>query len=358
MNIIEKSIEIILANQDSGGAYIASPNFSPYQYGWFRDGVYTAYAMDLYGYHQSAEKFFDWSANIIEKYSEKINRAVQDPDLVLRDYQDAVLHCRFTLEGDEIISGWSTHQLDGLGLWLWGIIQHCKAQGLNSIPEKWSPSISLIINYIGALWLYPCADCWEENDDQVHTYTLAALVGGLEAFQEFTQASHLNPEIERIKNFIAQQCLSPQGYYKKSVTQTIVDANLLGLVFPFKISSADNPNFLQTLAKIEEDLRVPGGGLKRYPGDTYYGGGEWILLTAWLGVIYIALGKNNKAVEIKNWIEGQADLNGLLPEQVVNNGQHKTFLQSWIKKWGQPAAPLLWSHANYLILCNNLNQAR
>jgi len=356
MNFVEKSIEIIQTYQDSGGAYIAGPYFSPYQYGWFRDGVYTAYAMDLYGYHQSAENFYDWGTKIIEKYSKKINRVIQDPELVLGNNHESILHCRFTLEGDEIIGGWSTHQLDGLGLWLWGIIQHCRARGLHSVPERWRPAISLVVNYIKAVWIYPCADCWEENDDQVHTYTLAALAGGLESYQEFTHSDHLNSEIEHIKQFIARQCLSPRGFYQKSVRQSIVDANLLGLVFPFKIITVDHPSFLQTLTVIEEELRVPGGGLKRFPGDTFYGGGEWILLTAWLGSIYCALGEIGKAVEIKNWIENQFDSNGSLPEQVVINVQDQTSLQSWISKWGPPAVPLLWSHANYLILCDNLNE--
>jgi len=71
MNFVEKSIEIIQTYQDSGGAYIASPYFSPYQYGWFRDGAYTAYAMDLYGYHQSAENFYDWGTKIIENTARK-----------------------------------------------------------------------------------------------------------------------------------------------------------------------------------------------------------------------------------------------------------------------------------------------
>lgn len=358
MNFIEKSIEIILNHQDQGGAYIASPFYPPYQYGWFRDGVYTAYAMDLYGYHQSAEMFFDWSVDIIDQYSQKIKRIIQNPGLAVGGKQEAIFHCRFTPEGDEIISGWSTHQLDGLGLWVWGIVQHSKTMGWASLPKKWRPLVNLVIEYLMVLWSYPCADCWEENDDQIHTYTLAAVIGGVEAFQDFTQTNHLECEVELIKEYIAQHCISPQGYYRKSVNNPDVDANLLGLVFPFNITNAKAPIFLKTLSVIEEVLRVPRGGLRRYPEDSYYGGGEWILLTAWLGLIFTALGENEKAFEIKTWIENQADKNGMFSEQVIMNVQNRTSLQDWIRKWGQPAKPLLWSHANYLILCNKLDEAR
>lgn len=358
MDLIEKSIKVILRYQDRQGAYIASPNFPPYQYGWFRDGVYTAYAMGLYDHHHSAEKFYDWSVRVIEKYAEKIREAAQDPEQALAGAQDSMFHCRFTLDGDEIISGWSTHQLDGLGLWLWGVVQHCRARGLTSIPDQWQSPVDLVLDYLKAMWPYPCADCWEENDDQIHTYTLAAIAGGFMAYGEFAGEDCLSGEVGRIKEYINRQCVSSRGYYQKSCSSLEVDANLLGLVFPFDITSPTNPKFQKTLEKIEQDLLVPGGGVKRYQGDTYYGGGEWVLLTAWLGLTYLREEHEDKALKIKDWIEAQADEKGFLPEQVVENVTGQPSLHAWIEKWGQPAAPLLWSHANYLILCHNLTQER
>jgi len=52
---------------------------------------------------------------------------------------------------------------------------------------------------------------------------------------------------------------------------------------------------VRSFAKIEADLRQ-GGGVHRYATDTYYGGGEWVLLTAWLGWYYTKIGANEKAL--------------------------------------------------------------
>ena len=37
--------------------------------------------------------------------------------------------------------------------------------------------------------------------------------------------------------------------------------------------------------RIREELHVPGGGVRRYQGDSFYGGAQWILLTASLGSV-------------------------------------------------------------------------
>ena len=65
-------------------------------------------------------------------------------------------------------------------------------------------------------------------------------------------------------------------------------------------------------------------GLHRYADDSYYGGGAWILLTAWLGSYYIdlatkrpdlAAGLQQKIHAYQSWIESSAGNNLNLPEQ-------------------------------------------
>ncbi|MFO7662332.1 MAG: glycoside hydrolase, partial [Chloroflexota bacterium] len=62
MTLWDRSIDIILENQSSSGAYLASPNFPTYHYSWFRDGAFIAYAMDIAGHHESAARFHEWAA--------------------------------------------------------------------------------------------------------------------------------------------------------------------------------------------------------------------------------------------------------------------------------------------------------
>lgn len=356
MSLIEMSIEIILDNQAPSGAYIASPNFPPYQYSWFRDGAFIAYAMDLYGQVESATQFFDWSSAVIQRYEKKIRWAVENPAKVLSNSRVNAFHCRFTTKGEEIRGGWSTHQLDGLGTWLWALTRHAAFLRESTIRPEWQTAINLVLAYISSLWRFPCADSWEENEDQLHTYSLAALAGGLQSYQDFKRDNSQEVRISQINKLIESVCISEDGYYKKSSQMKGVDANLLGLFFPFGVVKLDNPCFVRTLTKIEEDLRVPGRGLMRYVGDMYYGGGEWILLSAWLGYIFVQMGRNEQARQIKKWIESQADQDGFLPEQLTHVVQNKAMLREWESKWGPPARPLLWSHANYLILCHALKE--
>jgi len=48
-------------------------------------------------------------------------------------------------------------------------------------------------------------------------------------------------------------------------------------------------------------------------------------------------------------MEGAADLDGSLPEQVSRNLMVPGQFQYWTDLWGPVAKPLLWSHAMYLI---------
>ena len=72
MNLIQQSIRIIKKNQDASGAYIASPNFEIYHYSWLRDGSFIAYAMDRVEEYDSADRFYNWVAQVIEAREEKI----------------------------------------------------------------------------------------------------------------------------------------------------------------------------------------------------------------------------------------------------------------------------------------------
>jgi GH15 family glucan-1,4-alpha-glucosidase len=137
-----------------------------------------------------------------------------------------------------------------------------------------------------------------------------------------------------------------------------VDANLLWLAMPYNLVDVDDKRFAKTLAKIKRDIQYPGGGVYRYAADTYYGGGEWILLSAWLGWVYIELGQLDKARVLLNWIEVQAKANGELPEQVSEHLLDSSYHAEWEERWGRAACPLLWSHAMYLILESKLENLK
>jgi GH15 family glucan-1,4-alpha-glucosidase len=217
----------------------------------------------------------------------------------------------------------------------------------NDLPHEWHKAAGLVADYLAALWSRPCYDCWEEFPDKIHTYTLAAIYGGFKALERISGVDHKVTR-EEIKNFLMQQSVF-QETFVKYVGTTEVDANLLGLTTPYRLIQPDNQLMQATVARIRDDL-LKDGGLHRYRGDTYYGGGEWVLLTAWLGWYYTEVGELEKAHKLMGWVESQAGVNGDLPEQVSRNLNDPNYLEPWRSRWGNIAKPLLWSHAEYLIL--------
>jgi isomaltose glucohydrolase len=111
----------------------------------------------------------------------------------------------------------------------------------------------------------------------------------------------------------------------------------------------DDPQVVATIAAVEADLAGPGGGVYRYLGDTYYGGGQWLLLTSSLAWHLAVAGEETRARELNEWVRACALPNGDLPEQTTEHAQEAAMVDPWVRRWGPIATPLLWSHAMQLI---------
>ena len=136
----------------------------------------------------------------------------------------------------------------------------------------------------------------------------------------------------------------------RGATDERVDGSLLWLGVPFSVLPIDDPRMEATVEAVRRDLLRPGGGVYRYLGDTYFGGGEWILLACSLGWYEVVRGNADAALPIRDWARAQARANGDLPEQVSEHVQSSEMIEPWVERWGPVATPLLWSHAMYLIL--------
>jgi GH15 family glucan-1,4-alpha-glucosidase len=344
--LIERSLQIILENQSASGAFIASPNFPTYGYCWFRDSSYIAYALDLYGKHEAAARFHAWAASTINRRADTIQRALWKASAGQPLTDSDVLHTRYTLEGEEnITTAWENFQLDGFGTWLWALAQHQKLTG-RPLPDEWLGAARVTADYIEGLWNQPCYDCWEEFRGEIHLHTLAAIYGGLRAYADLS-GDRREDTILAIREFVFEKGQA-NGHWQKFLGNEQMDASLLGLSTPYRLVEPDHPIMRSTAEKIESDLCL--GGVKRYATDTYYGGGQWILLAAWLGWYWNEVGETEQARQLCHWIEAQADENGWLPEQVPVGLNNNAMYAPWLERWGAIANPLLWSHAEYLIL--------
>jgi isomaltose glucohydrolase len=137
---------------------------------------------------------------------------------------------------------------------------------------------------------------------------------------------------------------------------TRVDGSLLWTFVPYALAPIDVAIALTTIGRIRDELHLPARGVRRYRGDTFYGGAQWILLAASLGCVANAQGDTKLAEGLLAWIEASADDKGQLPEQVAGDVQSPHMLRYWRQRWGDTATPLLWSHAMHLVLLDDLGR--
>jgi GH15 family glucan-1,4-alpha-glucosidase len=60
---------------------------------------------------------------------------------------------------------------------------------------------------------------------------------------------------------------------------TLTSADSVGLLASFGLLDVNDTIYRNTVTRIRDELVVSGGGVRRYLGDTFYGGSEWILLS-------------------------------------------------------------------------------
>jgi GH15 family glucan-1,4-alpha-glucosidase len=213
---------------------------------------------------------------------------------------------RYTLDGERELSEWPKRQIDGWGLFLGTL----RRRG----SSRWDEPASHVARWLARVWDEPSVDWWEERSG-LHAATLWCVGNGLQS-----------DEIRRAALDHARDRL---------------DGSLLFVGTP------------ELVGWVEESLVSPGGGVWRNLDDEYYGGGEWLLLTAMLG-----LAKRERAEDCLRWIEAHARPDGELPEQAQDHLLRPDRYEPWVKKWGEPPSPLLWSHAMYLRLQHALRDRR
>jgi len=288
--LVARSVEIILEGQAASGAYAASPTFPQYRdFCWFRDGAFIAEAMSRMGETRSAERFFDWCAEIVR-----------------RD-RSGPWDSRYKLDGSiDPVAWWPHRQFDGLGLWVWAMENHVERHRVSS---RWSDAADATQIFLARHWPEPCHDWWEERSG-VHAATLGCIWAALRR-DEIASSVREAQERERL-----------DGSHAFLVVLGLADADVL--------------------VQIERAL-----GYHRHLDDEYYGGGEWPVLA---GLVGWARGMHGlDATPQLAWIESQAGGDGTLPEQ-AGEQLRPALYGRWVARWGPPARPLLWSHAMYLIL--------
>lgn len=144
------------------------------------------------------------------------------------------------------------------------------------------------------------------------------------------------------------------GHLSKWLGSAAVDASLAAVVGLLGVVPGGSDVGRATIAAIERDLAVDGG-VHRYLDDTFYGGGQWPLLSCMLGLAHVRAGDLDRARELLDWAIATAGPDGSLPEQVGGHLLAPGRFDEWVARWGPVAQPLLWSHAMVIRLAVELD---
>ena len=380
--LMQKSIQIILDNQDPSGSFPASPSFPRFRFCWPRDGIFTACGAIAGGHPQAARCFLLWMHKTLLRYEGLIDSLEQKIKTGAILTETDFLPARFTMDGNlepisteekeipfyyekwpEIysLSGvdnantWPNFQTDCYGAWLWGLCYYVRATGDQGILDECRESVDLTIRYLKMTWQMPCYDPWEEYGTKRAVSTLGSIAGGLLAINEYRKDPLIAEWVQEIRS-VLREASEDCGFLPKHIGSSDIDGSSLWLFIPYSVFSLDDPITLSTVKEVEKQLLF--GGVKRYRKDVYYGGGEWIILTCWLSWYYTTTGNYSGADQLLQWCEAHTEKGGLFPEQVFEHLNFPEIREEWETKWWHESpAPLLWSHAMYLIACTALINA-
>lgn len=370
--LYERSVLMFkLMSDEKTGSIIAAPEFDEtfsrcggYSYCWGRDAAFITTALDKAGLSELSDRFYAWTLT------------AQSPDgsWQQRHYHDGGLAPSWGLQIDE-----------GSSI-IWGMWQHyAEKRDLAFAQQVW-PAVkngaSFLLGFIDeASGLpKPSIDLWEEREAS-HTYSSAAVYGGLtaaasfaELMEELSLATAWRQAAARIASAIMSDCwneargsfyrgvnlkvgaeryeqalteglegqIEPldKGYVKHVLRHDpIIDISLLGIAVPFGAVAPEHDRMKRTAETVERALTVPSvGGIKRYEDDHYIGGNPWILTTLWLAHYRVATGDAAAARELLDWAIQHRTETGLLPEQIDKT----TGETAWV-------VPLTWSHAMFVL---------
>jgi GH15 family glucan-1,4-alpha-glucosidase len=341
--ILARSPAVIRAHQTESGAYLAAPQPAEYRNCWFRDGAFIADAMSSAGDVESAEAFFGWCCGVLRDRAEHVESLVERHRAGETVGLEEHLHARYTADGREVGRPWSNFQLDGYATWVWALARHLDRHEREDKAFRGGAALSL--RYVAEFWPEPCFDWWEERLG-VHTATLGAAHAALRVGERWLPEG---PELaSRVVEVVRNGCVRG-GVLRGSLADDQLDASVLACGGPFGLVEAGDPLLEATVRALAEE-GVVHGGVHRYPGDTYYGGGEWLLLSALLGSCFAAAGRDEDARAQLGWVAAHATPEGDLPEQAAEHLLTPAEYGPWVERWGPSASPLLWSHATFVTL--------
>ena len=366
--------QLILRTQiDNGGAIIAANDTDithfagdHYSYCWMRDGALVAHGLIMSGQSELSRNFFRFAAGCI-------------------DDEGYFLH-KYTPEG-ALASSWHPWMIDGqkilpiqqdeTALTLWALRKHFEVfRDVEFIKPLYTPLVARaaewMLGYRDQNGLpHPSWDLWEERRG-VHTFTVAATIGALDAASRFAEdfgerdrAAAFREGAERMRNalkrhlwheesrsFARMAVPLPAGGYRLDMTR---DSAAFAL-FAFGAFDPTDPMVEAEMQSVRDRLWVKTdvGGCARYERDYYHQiesdnvedipGNPWVICTLWQALFLIEGARTPedlaKAMPYLLWTVDRAKPSGVLAEQFDPHTADPISV-----------SPLTWSHSTFVSVC-------
>ncbi len=371
VRLYKQSLLILRTQIDDDGAIIAATDLDILQFGrdtyaymWPRDGALVAHALVGAGHGRSPRRFFEFCATVMTPGGFLLHKYNPDGSL------GSSWHPWMTADGTRQLP----IQEDETALVLWALWAHFErfrdVEFIGSLYRK------LVVTASDFLCDFrepqtglpaPSYDLWEERHG-ISTYTVAAVVAGIEAganfvaaFGEHDRAARYRAEAAQMRAAARKHLFdSEKGHFSRMINvlpdgtvtrDSTLDASIAG-AFQFGLFPPDDPAMAATMEALERRLwcRTDVGGMARYEDDYYHQvsqdltavpGNPWFICTLWLADWYAARARTaadlSRARELLEWVCAHALPSGVLAEQVHPYS-------------GQPisVSPLTWSHAAFV----------
>lgn len=356
----------IIAANDSDIQQFAGDHYS---YCWPRDGAMVAYALVMAGHGELSRSFFKYCAEIVSEEGYFLHKYTPAGQLASSWHP-------WMIEGQRILP----IQQDETSLVTWALRRHFETfRDVEFIKPLYNPLVvrpaEWILKYRDGNGLPQQSwDLWEERRG-IHTFTVAATIGALNAaadfardFGEFDREVAFREGAVKMRTALKKYLWSgeherfcrmarPAGGKGTAAAPYILDmtadsANFA--LFAFGALDANDPRMKSEMTQLRQKLsvRTNVGGLARYERDYYHQiekerteivpGNPWIICTLWQAQWHIAAAQTEddlrEAMDIINWTTYRAAESGVLAEQ-------------YHPYTGAPisVSPLTWSHATFVI---------
>ncbi len=349
----------LYVNAETGGI-IASPeiddNFTKcgrYCYTWPRDAVFITKAMDVLGMTGEVDKFY----KVFCKQTQSKNGMWEQ-----RFFSDM-----------RLAPCWG-YQIDETASVIYGVYSHFEytkdEKFLKDVLPMCEKAIDFLKRYVKDIFentnkYHISYDLWEMCEG-IHMYSMASIYAAFESMlkiykqlgknvSNFENNRLKNEKIEKskleieklqteVKKYINENMVDKaSNSYVRNLNDKKTDISLLGCVVPFKVFTPKEKKVLNTVEKINLNLRTYTGGFKRFEGDHYMNGNPWPIANMWMTLYYLENGERTKAKETFDFVIKTASKLNFLGEQVDN----KTLKANWVIALG-------WSHAMFILVLEKM----